>query len=214
MSEKELVEGLDEKKKGETKKLEPGVEIPKPKPRRAETKKLSADPGMDNETLPVVVPHLGLTQEELTWAALAHASILVTLLLGLLTGGIGAILGVFVPALIWYVYREKSDYVTNHARQATVFQLAGFVALLALVFLGTILVVVGWTVSAVLVVVLIGFLLLPIMAVVTVIWVVAIVALPIAQVIYGCYAALEAYSGRPFRYRWIADLIDRYQSQI
>ena len=37
--------------------------------------------------------------------------------------------------------------------------------------------------------------------------------LPIAQVVYGCYAALEAYNGRPFRYRWVADLIDRYEAQ-
>jgi hypothetical protein len=34
--------------------------------------------------------------------------------------------------------------------------------------------------------------------------------LPIAQVVYGCYAAAETYNGRPFRYYWIADLIDRY----
>ena len=51
------------------------------------------------------------------------------------------------------------------------------------------------------------------MAIVTLLWGVAIVALPIAQVIYGCYAAVETYSGRPFRYRWVADQIDRYQSQ-
>jgi hypothetical protein len=38
-------------------------------------------------------------------------------------------------------------------------------------------------------------------------------ALPIAQVVYGCYAAVETYSGRPFRYWWVADQIDRYQSQ-
>jgi hypothetical protein len=43
--------------------------------------------------------------------------------------------------------------------------------------------------------------------------VVAIVALPIAQAVYGCYAALEVRNGRPFRYRWISDLIDRYQAQ-
>jgi uncharacterized Tic20 family protein len=59
----------------------------------------------------------------------------------------------------------------------------------------------------------VGLILLPIMLIVTLAWIVAIVALPIAQVVYGCYAALEAYNGRPFRYHWIADMMDRYQSQ-
>ena len=218
---------VEEKKKGETRKLEPDAEAPKPRAKRAETKVLPPDPelateavapeavGQEAVALKTVNPaaRLGLTREEMNWAAVAHASILVTLLLGILTGGIGAILGVIIPAVIWYVYRDKSEYVTDQARQATIFQLAGFVAWLGLVFLGTILGVVGWTVSAVLVIVLIGLILLPVMLVLTRFWIVAIVALPIVQVVYGCYAALEAYNGRPFRYQWVADLVDRYQAE-
>jgi uncharacterized Tic20 family protein len=71
----------------------------------------------------------------------------------------------------------------------------------------------GWVVSGVLVILLIGLLLLPLMLIVTLIWAAALVALPIAQVVYGCYAALETYNGRPFRYWQVADLIDRYQAQ-
>ena len=225
MSDNEVVEEQGVGSGGETKKLEPGAEAAKPKPRQAETRKLAADAETEGDSQPessslspVVTgkagAHLGLTQKELTWAALAHASILVTLVLGLLTGGVVAILGVLVPAIIWYVYRDQSDYVADHARQATVFQLAGFLAFLALVIVGAVVVVVGWTISGILVVVLVGLLLLPIMALLSVVWVVAIVGLPIAQVVYGCYAALEAYNGRPFRYRWVADLIDRYQAQV
>jgi uncharacterized Tic20 family protein len=149
----------------------------------------------------------------MTWAALAHASILVTLLLGIASGGIAAILGPIIPAIIWYVYRDKSEYVAGQAWQATIYQLAGIAALLVLAIVGAILVAVGWAVSAVLVIVLVGLILLPIMLIVTLLWVVAIVALPIVQVVYGCYAALEAYNGRPFRYWAIADLIDRYRIQ-
>jgi uncharacterized Tic20 family protein len=144
---------------------------------------------------------------------MAHASILITLLLGIASGGLAAILGPIIPAVIWYVNRDKSDYVVEQARQATIYQLAGIVALLALATVGAVLVAVGWAVSAVLIVVLVGLLLLPVMLVVTLLWVVAIVALPIVQAIYGCYAALEAYNGRPFRYRWVADLMDRYLAQ-
>lgn len=158
-------------------------------------------------------PHLGLTKAEMGWAAAAHASILLTLLLGLVTGGLAALIGVAVPAIIWYSNREKSQYVAEQARQATLFQLACFVAFLALVVGGTVLLVVGWVVSAVLVLVLVGVLLIPVMLVLTILLVVALVALPIVWVIYGCYAALETYSGRPFRYAYISDLMDRYEAQ-
>lgn len=210
MSDNQEVKAVEEKPRAETRKLEPGAEVPQPKPRRAETRKLEAETALE-----VAAPStpLGLSREEMNWAALAHASILLTLLLGIVSGGIAAILGPIVPALIWYVYREKSEYVAGHARQATIFQLAGIVAMLALAIVGAILVALGWTVSAVLVVVLVGLLLLPIMLVVTLLWVGAIVALPIVQTVYGCYAALEAYNGRPVRYWWVADMIDRYQAQ-
>ena len=74
-------------------------------------------------------------------------------------------------------------------------------------------VAVGWAVTAVLLVVLVGLILVPVMLVVTLLWPMAIVLLPIVQVVYGCYAAAETYNGRSFRYRWIADLVDRYQAQ-
>ena len=207
-------EMVKEKSPKVTQKLDSAGETAKPRPRRAETKKLEPEPEMQN--LPEVVtpaPHLGLTRDETNWAALAHASILLTLLLGIATGGIAVFLGPIVPALIWYAYRDKSEYVTEQARQATIFQVAGLLGLLALALVGAILVVVGWAVSAVLVIVLIGLLLLGVMAIVTLLWGAALVALPIAQVVYGCYAALETYNGRPFRYWWVADVIDRYQAQ-
>jgi uncharacterized Tic20 family protein len=210
--EMENVELEEEQPKGKTRKLEPGAEASKPKPRRAETQKL--EPELETALEAVAPsPHLGLTRDEMTWAAMAHASILITLLLGVISGGIAVILGPIIPAIIWYVYRDKSEYVVEQARQATIFQLAGILGLLALSLVGAVLVAVGWTVSAVLVIILVGLILLPIMLIVTLVWVVAIVALPIVQVVYGCYAALEAYNGRPFRYWWIADLIDRYQAQ-
>ena len=194
-----------------TRRLDPGAEA-SPRPRRPETVKLD----MENDPQPgagASPARLGLTRQEMNWAAAAHASILLSLLLGVATGGIGAILGPIVPGLIWYAHRDQSAYVTEQARQATIFQLAGLAALLALAIAGALLVAVGWTVSAILVIVLVGLILLPVMLVVTLLWVVGIVALPILQVVYGCYAALEAYNGRRFRYWWIADLIDRYQAQ-
>ncbi len=187
----EVPESMEEIPQGKTKKLEMEVE----------------------EVVSAPAPHLGLTRQEMNWAAVAHASILVTLLLGISTGGLGAIVGVVIPAIIWYAYRDRSEYVTEQARQATMFQLAGVLGWLALVILGTILVVVGWLVAGVLTIILVGLLLMPVMLIVTLLLVVAAVGMPIAQAVWGCYAAAETYNGRPFRYRWVADAIDRYQAQ-
>jgi uncharacterized Tic20 family protein len=162
---------------------------------------------------PKQAPYLGLTRDEMTWAALAHASILVTLAIGLATGGLLAIVGVAIPAIIWYANRDKSAYVVDQARQATVFQLAGIVGLLVLSVGGAILLAVAWLAAVALVFVLVGLAVLPVVLIVTLLWAVAIVALPIAQVVYGCYAAVEAYNGRPFRYRWVADLMDKYMAK-
>jgi uncharacterized Tic20 family protein len=177
---------------------------------------LEASPVKEEKPSAVVprqAPYLGLTRDEMTWAALAHASILVTLAIGLATGGLGAIVGVALPAIIWYAHRGKSAYVVDQARQATVFQLAGIAGLLVLVVGGAILLTVAWVASALLVLVLVGLVLLPVVLIVTLLWVVAIVALPIAQAVYSCYAAVEAYNGRPFRYRWVADLMDKYMAR-
>ena len=163
--------------------------------------------------VPKQAPYLGLTRTEMNWAALAHGSILVTLAIGLATGGLGAIVGVLIPAIIWYAHKDKSAYVVDQARQATIFQLAGVVGLFVLALGGALLLTVAWVASAVLVVVLIGLVLLPIALIVTLLWAVAVIALPIAQVVYGCYAAVEAYNGRPFRYRWVTDLMDKYMAK-
>jgi len=196
-----------------TRKLEAGAENVVPRPRRAETTRLNmADAEGLRMSGSVAGAHLGLTRREMNWAAVAHASILITLLLGLSSGGVLAILGPIIPAVIWYAHRDESKYVTDQARQATIFQLAGIVALLALALVGALIVALGWAVGAVLLLVLVGLLLLPIMLVVTLVWGIALVVLPIVQVVYGCYAALEAYNGRPFRYWWVADMIDRYHT--
>ncbi len=154
-------------------------------------------------------PYLGLTREEMSWAAVAHASIVVTFILGVATGGIGALVGLAIPALIWANHSRKSAYVVDQARQATLFQVAGLVGLLALALGGVVFLVVGWIAAGLLSLILIGLILMPVMLVLTIVWVIALVAGPIAWVVWGCYAAAEASTGRPFRYRWVSDLFGR-----
>ena len=149
------------------------------------------------------------TRDDLTMAALAHASILVTFIIGVGSGGLGAILGVLIPLAIWYSYRDKSVYTANQALHATVYQVACVLAVLALAVVGAILVVVGWTVSGALAAVIIGLCLMPFVLLVTLLFVIAVLLLPIVQLVYGLYAAYETYQGRDFRYKWVSDWVDQ-----
>jgi len=147
------------------------------------------------------------TRDDLIIAALAHASILITFLIGVGSGGLGAILGVLIPLAIWYSYRDKSTYTAEQALQATVYQVACILAVLVFAVVGTLLVVVGWTVSGALTAVLIGLCLMPFALLVTLLLVAGVLVLPVAQLVYGLYAAYETYQGRDFRYKWVADWI-------
>lgn len=166
---------------------------------------LAGEPEEAIEPEPRTVP----THDDLTIAALAHASILVTFLIGVGSGGLGAVLGVLIPLAIWYSYREKSAYTANQALQATVYQVAGVLSVLVFAVAVVTLVVVGWTVAGALTAVLIGLCLMPFALLVTLLLAAVLLGLPIVLLVYGLYAAYETYHGRDFRYKWVADWIDQ-----
>lgn len=115
-------------------------------------------------------------QDERTWSIVAHLSVLAGLI-GLMP--LGAL-------IVWLLYKDKSPRVGFHALQALFYQLAWLVIL-----------IVGWTLSFVLTVVLIGFLLMPVMALAS-----------LVPFIHGCYAAYKVSQGVEYRYPFIADRID------
>jgi uncharacterized Tic20 family protein len=151
----------------------------------------------------------GPTSNERIWAALAHASVLLTFILGVTTGGLAVVVGALVPLIIWLAFRDRSRYVTFHSMQATVFQLASVVAWVGLLVAGVIVLIPTWIVTILLLVVLIGFLLLPVVLVLTVALPVALVLMPLAVLVYGLYGAFEVYGGRDFRYWLVADWIEK-----
>ena len=118
------------------------------------------------------------TQEERTWSVLAHLSIF----LNLVTGFLGPV----AALVIWLVYRDRSSRVAFQALQSMWFQVAWFVILFA-----------GWAITTLLMLVLIGFLLVPVMALITIV--------PFVQ---GAYAAYRVSRDGEYRYPLIADLIE------
>jgi len=118
------------------------------------------------------------TQEERTLSVLAHLSIF----LNLFTGFLGPV----AALVIWLVYRDRSQKVAFHALQSVWYQVAW------LVLLG-----VGWALTGLLTLVLIGFLLIPAMALITVV-----------PFVHAAYAAYRVSKGDDYRYTFVADLME------
>ena len=118
------------------------------------------------------------TQEEKTMSVLAHLSIF----LNLVTGFLGPV----AALIIWLVYRDRSSNVGFQALQSMWYQVAWLVILIA-----------GWTVTTLLMLVLIGFLLVPVMALITVV-----------PFVHSAYAAYRVSKDGGYRYPFIADMIE------
>ena len=116
---------------------------------------------------PEPYPPIGGTmrsREERTWSALAHLSTF----LNLFTGFLGPV----AAFIIWLVHRDRSPTVAHHALRSVFYQVAWLAAI-----------VVGWTITGVLMAVFIGFLLVPVMVLVTL--------APFAQASYEAYRAYQ-----------------------
>jgi uncharacterized Tic20 family protein len=104
-------------------------------------------------------------RDERTWSVLAHLSTF----LNIFTGFLGPV----AAFIIWLVHRDRSPTVAHHALRSVFYQVAWLVAI-----------VVGWTVTGLLMAVLIGFLLVPVMLLVT-----------LAPFVQASYEAYRAYAG-------------------
>jgi uncharacterized Tic20 family protein len=138
--------------------------------------------------------------DEWTTASLAHASVLVTVILGT-PAGIGVPVGLAVPLVMYLSYRKQSRFIALHALQAFAYQLAGTLVVATL----GVLVAVAWTVSGSLAAVLIGLALMPLAMTLTLL----LAGAAIAWLVYGLYAAYQVYQGRDFRYWLIGEWLER-----
>ena len=146
--------------------------------------------------------------DEWTIAALAHASVLVTLILSM-AGGVGAIVGPAIPLVMYLGYRERSRFVAFHSLQAFVYQITCIILYIVIsAALGGV-VAITWTVAGILSVILIGLLMMPFAGVLTILMVVILVGAPFAWGAYGLYGAYMVYQGSNFRYWQIGDILER-----
>jgi uncharacterized protein len=118
-------------------------------------------------------------QDERMWSMLAHLSVLLSIITGI-GGPIAAL-------VIWLIYKDKSQRVAFHALQSLWYQVAWIVILF-----------VGWTITGILSLVVIGLLLIPVMLLAT-----------FVPLVHMCYAAYKVNQGVDYRYPVIADMLDR-----
>jgi uncharacterized protein len=128
--------------------------------------------GVQRERWPEPYGPIGVmsARDERTWSALAHMSTF----LNAFTGFLGPV----AAFIIWLVHRDKSPTVASHALRSVFYQVAWLVAI-----------AVGWTVTGLLMAVVVGFLLVPVMIVVT-----------LAPFVQASYEAYRAYMGYGRRY--------------
>jgi uncharacterized membrane protein len=158
---------------------------------------------LDEENETAQVP-----SDEWTAAALAHASVILTLILGA-AGGVGAVIGPAVVLAMYFGYRERSRFVAFHALQSFVYQVAGMLLYtVAASVLGS-LVWVAWSVSGALAQVFVGLLMMPFALLLSLLTALILVIAPLVWLCYGLYAAYKVYQGHNFYYEWIGERVER-----
>ncbi len=142
------------------------------------------------------------SDDDTVWAVIAHGSALLTILVGLLTGGVLCLVGPLVPLVIWLVFRERSRFVARHALQATIFQTVLMVGIVILAVLGGVILAAAWAATAALMNAVVGICLIPVALLLTLLYIIVVLGLPVAALVYAVYGAYEVAQGRDFRY-WL-----------
>jgi uncharacterized protein len=116
-------------------------------------------------------------RDENTWSVLAHLSIF----LNIFTGFLGPV----AAFVIWLVYKGRSPRVSFHALQSFWYQIAWLAIL-----------VVGWTVTGLLTMIIIGLFLIPVMLLLT-----------LTPFVHAAYAAYKVNQGVDYSYLSVLDLL-------
>lgn len=161
---------------------------------------------------PLSYSTLDISEEERLWAGIAHGSVALTLIIGLLSGGFAVPFSILLPLALYFVFRTRSDYVAFHALQSFVLALVGTVGVLLLFIVGSIAWVIGLIITMLLMIVLIGFVLVPLWLILGLVLGLAAIVLPIGIFVLSLIAAFQTYSGRDYRYPFIAPWVDRQVS--
>lgn len=127
--------------------------------------------------------------EARNWAMLAHLSILLNMVSG--------VLGLVAAIIIYFVYRDRSRFVAYHAMQSFIFQAITWIGV---VLVASILITVGGALA---------FLIIPLLCLFGGLLLLMLVP---ASLIYGIVGAVKVNNGEDFRYwqvgDWVRDILE------
>lgn len=152
---------------------------------------------------------MNVTDEEKLWASVAHASIWITMFSGFLTAGFTIPISIFIPLVIYLMYRKKSDYVVFHALQAFSLQIIATVGILALAVVGGLAWLIGMVIALLAIFVLAGVILVPLWAIVGILLALVVFLAPVGALLLATIAAYQTYNRHDYRYPFISRWIDR-----
>ncbi len=164
---------------------------------------------LKRKVMPRSYSTMNVTDEEKLWAAIAHASIWVTMFGGFLTAGFTIPISIFIPLVIYLMYRKKSDYVVFHALQAFSLQILGTIGVLALAVVGGFAWTIGMVIALLAIFVLAGIVLVPLWAIVGVLLALVVFLTPFGALLLATIAAYQTYNRHDYRYPFISRWIDR-----
>lgn len=154
------------------------------------------------------------TQSERAWAAVAHASAVLTLVIGLSTGGVGALFGLLVPITIYLVFNEKSRFIRFHALQSTAWQGASILGVLLATVVAGAVVALTWITVGILSFVLVGVALIPGAILLSIIAAAIVPVLPVLLTVYSVIASYQAYNGDWFEYRYVGEAVRDRETDV
>ncbi|MCA0452688.1 MAG: DUF4870 domain-containing protein [Chloroflexi bacterium] len=152
---------------------------------------------------------MNVTDEEKLWASIAHASIWVTMFSGFFTAGFTIPISIFIPLVIYLIYRKKSDYVVFHALQAFALQIIATVGVIALAVVGGLAWGIGMVIALLAIFVLAGIVLVPLWGIVGILLALVVFLAPLGALLLGTIAAFQTYNRHDYRYPFISRWIDR-----
>ena len=166
-------------------------------------------PARKTSPLPRSYSTMNVSDDERLWAAIAHGSIWITLLGGLFTVGFVIPLSIFIPLVIYFLYRKQSDYIAFHALQAFVLQLIATVGVLTVAVVGGTAWVIGMIIAVLAVAIIAGIVLVPLWGIIGILLALVIFVTPFAALLFGTIATIQTYHRRDYRYPLIARWVDR-----
>lgn len=120
--------------------------------------------------------------EEKQWAMISHFSVLINIFTGFV--------GVGVPLVIYFIYKDRSRYVAYHSLQALIMQaICSFGGLLLAVLIGGLSQLIPFA----------GLICLPISCLFGL--------LPLVALVYGTYGGIKINQGEDFKYWMIGDWV-------